>query len=162
MTERGAHRPRRREIIGWRELVGLPDLGIAELPAKIDTGARTSALHAEDQLRFERAGDPWVQFRIPSQTGEIDQVLEAPLIDEREIKNTGGIPELRLIIKTTLLLGRHRWKIEMSLADRRQMEFDLILGRSALRSRGLLINPNRSFTLGQPGTVLSKISLAKF
>ena len=141
---------RKREIIGWRELVGLPELGIAEIPAKIDTGARTAALHATDQRRFERDGNPWVEFMIPVHNQPTDIRLAAPIIDEREIKNTGGLPERRLIIRTTLLLGRHRWHIDVSLANREKMEFDLILGRTAIRNRNILVDPGHSFLLGQP------------
>lgn len=136
--------------MGWRELVGLPDFNIQELRAKIDTGARTSALHAEDQQLFERDGQKWVRFKFPAHRPAPDYVLEARVIDERYIKNTGGVPERRIIIHTTLLLGRHRWKIEVSLADRKKMEFDLILGRTALRSRGVLINPRSSYLMGRP------------
>jgi hypothetical protein len=77
-------------------------------------------------------------------------LLEAQVIDERDIKNSGGVPERRLIIRTTLLLGRHRWKVEVSLADRKKMEFDLILGRTALRTHRVLVNPSASFLSGRP------------
>jgi hypothetical protein len=138
------------EVVGWRELIGLPDFNIEEMRAKIDTGARTSALHAENQQQFERAGQNWVRFKLSAHGPAPDYLLEAQVIDERDIKNTGGVPERRLIIRTTLLLGRHRWKIDVSLADRKKMEFDLILGRTALRSRGVLINPGSSFIMGRP------------
>jgi hypothetical protein len=138
------------DVVGWRELVGLPDFNIEEMRAKIDTGARTSALHAEEQEQFEQAGEKWVRFKLPAHGPAPDYLLEAQVIDERDIKNTGGVPERRLIIRTTLLLGRHRWKIDVSLADRKKMEFDLILGRTAVHSRGVLINPRSSFIMGRP------------
>lgn len=138
------------KIVGWRETVGLPDLNISLLRAKIDSGARTSALHAEDQERFLRDGVDWVRFRFPSARRKQDQLLEAPIFDEREIKNTGGMPERRIIIRTALLLGAHRTRIDVSLADRKNMEFDLILGRTAIRELRLLIHPGRSFLMGQP------------
>lgn len=141
---------RKREIVGWRELVGLPDFNIKEMRAKIDTGARTSALHAENQQQFERAGQKWVRFKLPAHGPAPDYLLEAQVIDERDIKNSGGVPERRLIIRTTLLLGRHRWKVEISLADRKKMEFDLILGRTALRTHRVLVNPSASFLSGRP------------
>ncbi len=78
------------------------------------------------------------------------KVVHAPLVDEREIKNTGGVPERRLIVRTLLLLGQHRWQIEVSLANREKMEFDLILGRTAIRRRGILVDPGRSFVLAPP------------
>ena len=133
------------EIIGWREFVGLPELGIARIAAKIDTGARTSAIHAEDSEIFERAGERWVRFRPPLRKGRSNRLLEAPIAAEREIKNTSGVPERRIVIKTLLLLGSHHWHIDVSLANRGAMEFDLIVGRTALRGRRILVNPGRSY-----------------
>lgn len=141
-------RSQRREVIGWREHVALPELGIADLAAKIDTGARTSALHAVDQRIVERDDGRWVEFMIPVHNRRTGKYVLAPLVDEREIKNTSGVPERRLIVRTSLRLGRHRWKIEVSLANRERMEFDLILGRTAIRRRGIVVDPGRSFLLG--------------
>lgn len=138
------------EIIGWRELVGLPDFGITEMRAKIDTGARTSALHAVDLHRFDRDGQAWLRFRLPLPGTARTTRIEARLIDERDIRNTSGVPERRAIVATALLLGRHRWKVEASLTNRENMGFDLILGRTALRGRGLLIDPGKSFLAGPP------------
>ncbi|MGP1396954.1 MAG: ATP-dependent zinc protease family protein [Inquilinaceae bacterium] len=144
-----------KEVIGWRELVGLPEFGIPEMRAKIDTGARTSALHAEDQELFERAGALWVRFTIPFPGKRHGIRVEALLLDARNIKNTSGVSERRLVVGTTLLLGRHCWHIDMSLADRKQMEFDLILGRTAIRGRKVLVDPGRSFLTGKPDGGLS-------
>ncbi|MHA6266976.1 RimK/LysX family protein [uncultured Aliiroseovarius sp.] len=138
------------ETIGWRENVGLPDFGISRVKAKIDTGARTSALHAEEQQRFFRDDQEWVRFLTPVNGKRKLSQVEAQLLGEREIKNTGGIPERRLIVRTTLLLGRHCWHIEVSLADRKKMEFDLILGRTAIRGRHVLVDPGSSFLAGPP------------
>lgn len=139
-----------RQVIGWREMVGLPDLGITTLRAKIDTGARTSALHAVDLVEFEQDGARWIEFRIP-QPGKLrSERCAAPLVDERQIKNTSGVPEDRYVIETLLVFGQRRWRIEVSLADREQMEFDLILGRTAIRRRKLLVDPGRSFLVGPP------------
>lgn len=135
------------EIIGWREHIGLPDLGLPRLPAKIDTGARTSALHAVDQHVIEIDGVQYVQFMVPVGNRRSKSKVVAPLVGEREIKNTSGVPEKRLIVRTTLHFGRHRWKIEVSLADRKKMEFDLILGRTAIRKRRILVDPGKSFLL---------------
>lgn len=135
------------EIIGWREHVALPDLKIPSIAAKIDTGARTSALHADDQELFSIEGKPWVEFTVPIGRGRSTERVRAPLVDERAIKNTSGVPEPRLVIHTKLLLGRHRWEIELSLADRSNMGFDIILGRTAIRKRGILVDPGRSFLL---------------
>lgn len=138
------------KIVGWRELVGLPDLNIEQLRAKIDSGARTSAIHAENQEQFDRDGANWVRFNLLSPDGKLVQTIEAPVSDEREIKNTGGMPERRIIIRTNLLIGAHHTRIDVSLADRKNMGFDLILGRTAIRQLRLLIHPGRSFLMGPP------------
>lgn len=138
------------EVIGWRELVGLPDFGIGEMRAKIDTGARTSALYAVDKKLFRRGGVRWVGFSIPLAGHAKPEPVEAPVLDERSVKNTSGVPEMRLVVRTTLLIGRHRWHIDVSLADREKMEFDLILGRTAFHGRNLLVDPNHSYLLGPP------------
>ncbi|WP_417686003.1 ATP-dependent zinc protease [Roseibium sp.] len=142
--------PRATDIIGWREKVALPDLGIANMRAKIDTGARTSALHAEDIEVFERDGRRWVRFRVPATRNHKNKRVEAPIRDEREIKNTSGVPERRLIIETALVMGRHHWHVEVSLANRENMGFDMILGRTAIRGRKVLVNPGKSFVAGEP------------
>lgn len=140
------HRTARvQEVIGWRELVGLPELGISQMAAKIDTGARTSALHAEDRELFERNGKRWVRFKAPKLKEEPPRFVEAPVALERLIKNTSGVPENRLVIRTILTLGSHRWNIDVSLADRDAMKFDLIIGRTALKGRRILIDPERSY-----------------
>lgn len=137
-------------VIGWRELIRLPDIGIAEMHAKVDTGARTSALHAVDQTPFERDGTPWIRFRIPTTGSHPDIIAEAVLADSRAIKNTSGIPQDRHVIRTTLVLGPRRWHIDLSLADRGEMAFDLILGRTAIRKRNILVSPGQSFLTGHP------------
>ncbi len=134
-------------VIGWREMISLPELGIESLPAKIDTGARTSALHAVCIEPFEEDGEPWARFRVDNEDGP---QCSAPVVDERPIKNTSGIAETRHIIKTLIVLGGRRWRIEISLADRTAMTWPLILGRTAVRRRRLLINAGRSFLLGPP------------
>ena len=148
-------------IIGWRELISLPDLGIGEMKAKIDTGARTSALHAENQEIFERDGEQWVRFSIPVPGKPRLTTVEAPLLDRRNIKNTSGQPEQRLVVRTTLRMGKRHWHIDVSLADRKKMEFDIILGRTAIRGRGLLVDSGRSFLAGKPTIRAAKITKIK-
>ncbi len=136
--------------IGWREIVGLPDLGISALRAKIDTGARTSALHAVDLEIFERDGEPWVEFHVPLRSVPRSKRCASRIVDRRKIKNTSGIAETRLVVETTLVMGQRHWRIEMSLADREKMTFDLILGRTAIRRHRLLVNPGKSYLAGRP------------
>ena len=137
--------------IGWREWVGLPKLGVACIKAKIDTGARTAALHAEEIDAFDRDGQQWVKFKIAGGEGSDDWLrCEAPVTDVRDIKNTSGVPEQRYIINTSLRLGTRRWLIDVSLANRAQMGFELILGRTSIRRPKLVVNPGRSFLAGAP------------
>jgi len=136
------------EIIGWREYIDLPELGIIGLPAKIDTGARTSAMHAENQEMFERDGEQWVSFWFARPGHSKPERFEARVVDRRKIRNTGGDQELRIVIRTVLILGSHKWGIDVSLADRNKMEFDIILGRTAIKGKRVVVSPGRSFLLG--------------
>lgn len=142
-------RKRRFTEIGWREFVALPDLGMREFRAKIDTGARTSALHATN-LRIVDGEESLIEFHVSVPGTPRTTRCRAPLIDRREIKNTSGVPEKRYVILTTLVMGVQSWPIEVSLADREKMGFDLILGRTAVRRRKLLVNPGRSYLVGPP------------
>ncbi len=141
-------------IVGWREKVALPDLGIPLLKAKLDTGARTSALHAVDIKSEALHGDEWVSFRIPVREIPDNINCRAKVIERRKIKNTSGVPEIRFVILTTLVLGEYCWKIELSLADRENMSHDLILGRTAIRRHNLLVASGRSFLAGLPSSNL--------
>lgn len=139
-----------KTVIGWREHIGLPEFGIDSMPAKVDTGAKTSALHAVDQELLEIDGDTWVEFMIPVHNRRTSRRLRAPFLEERDIKNTGGVPERRLIVRTKLHIAHRTWSIDISLANRKKMEFDIILGRTAIRDHQLVVDPGRSFVLGQP------------
>lgn len=143
---------RRVTEIGWREIIGLPDLGIPKFRAKIDTGARTSALHATNLKLVEEDGETKIQFHVPVPGTPRTTRCTCPLVDRRAIKNTSGEPEERYVIRTSLVLGKRRWPIEVSLADREKMGFDLILGRTAVRGRKILVNPGRSYLAGMPAT----------
>ena len=140
----------RDSLVGWREHVGLPELGIPIIRAKIDTGARTSALHAES-IRAVEGSEPHVVFAVPY-THDGKHLVEcvAPLVGKRAIKNTSGLPEERFIINTVLVVGNRRWHIEISLANRMNMGFDLILGRTALRGHRFSVTPARSYLAGEP------------
>jgi hypothetical protein len=149
MTEVKKRKRKTREI-GWREFVGLPELSIPKMRAKIDSGARTSALHATNQRPFESGGEEWVEFHVPVPGTSRSTRCKAPIVERRRIKNTSGISEERFIIRTRLIIGRRSWPIEVSLANRDNMGFDLILGRTAVRRRKLTINPGRSYLAGSP------------
>lgn len=151
-TKSNRKKPRNFEI-GWRETVALPQLGVAAIRAKIDTGARTSALCTSHHVLFEKDGEAWIRFGV---TG-LPRLQEctARLIDRRAIKNTSGQSEDRYVIRTIMVLGQARWPIEISLADRRSMTFDMILGRTAIRDHAILVNPGRSYLAGKPTAHLS-------
>lgn len=146
------HAPRAPLIIGWRECVGLPELGLAAIEAKIDTGARTSALHAEDVEPFWDDGTHMVRFHVPHGNRLHAADCTAPLVDKRNVKNTSGEPVERLVIQTALVLNRRRWKIEITLADRTNMTLPLILGRTALRRHRVLVDPGKSHLIRRMAT----------
>ena len=121
--------------VGWRELVHLPDLGLHGVPAKIDTGARTSSLHGEVLEEFERDGEKFVRFAVDFQQQHVRQVCEAVHVDVRGITSSNGETQYRYVIKTPLKIGDVEFRAEISLADRRDMRFPMLIGRSSLRRR---------------------------
>lgn len=143
--------PRRRARIGWREWVALPDLGVARIKAKIDTGARSSALHAFAVERFRRRGRDMVRFAIhPLQrSAKREVVAEAEMVDERLVTSSNGVHTLRPVILARLELLGESWPIELTLASRDAMGFRMLLGRQAVRHR-FLIDAGRSYLAGKP------------
>jgi hypothetical protein len=137
------------ELIGWREWVALPDLGIPQIKAKVDTGAKTSALHAYYVTPFEKDGKPWVRFGLhPLQKDSLTCIeCEQPIKDIRPVTDSGGHCEERVVIETLLLIKGVYMPIEVTLTDRENMRFRMLLGRSALR-QGFLVDSSKSFLLG--------------
>ena len=132
--------------IGWREWVGLPDLGVAKIKAKIDTGARTSALHAFSLRPFTENGKWRISFDLHPIQHDTSQVVTcvADIIDKRMVTDSGGHAEERYVINTHISMGGQTWPLEITLTERENMLFRMLLGRSALRKR-FIINPGRSF-----------------
>jgi hypothetical protein len=137
-------------ILGWREWIGFPDLGIEQIKAKLDTGARTSCLHAFRLEPFERGGALWLRFDIhPSQTDNKTVLqCEAPVRDQRIVRDSGGHEELRYVLETTMTIGGLRKAIEVTLTDRDTMKFRVLLGRTALQG-SFAVDPSRSYLVGK-------------
>jgi hypothetical protein len=132
--------------IGWREWVSLPELGIPLIKAKVDTGARTSALHAFSLELFKEGDQEKIRFDIHPFQNNVTEVVTcvADVIDKRFVTDSGGHREERYVIRTKMVLGSRSWPIEITLAERDTMLFRMLLGRSAIRKR-YIVNPGRSF-----------------
>ena len=127
-------------LVGWREVLALPGLGLESIKAKIDTGARTSCLHAFSVTEFTRDDEQWVRFGMhPKQSNSIDeQWCEAKVVDKRKVTDSGGHSEMRFVILSDVQLGGHRWPVELTLTDRDSMKFRMLLGRTALAGNYLV------------------------
>ncbi|MSO96958.1 MAG: ATP-dependent zinc protease [Rhodospirillaceae bacterium] len=138
----------KKKIVGWREWVRLPDFKVDKIKAKLDTGARTSALHAFRVTPFTKDGASYVRFFLhPLQRKSRPEVkCVAVVIDHRTVTDSGGRREERPVIRTTLKIGKSRYPIELTLTNRDDMGFRMLLGRQALRRR-YLVDPGRSFVI---------------
>ncbi|KGE04161.1 ATP-dependent zinc protease family protein [Pseudohaliea rubra] len=139
------------DTVGWREWLRFPTLGIDAIKAKVDTGARTSCLHAFELEPFERNGRPWVAFAMHPLQRDESTVLrcEAPVVDQRQVRDSGGHAERRYVIDVPVALGKYRFEAEVTLTSRDTMLFRCLLGRTALRGR-FLVDPGRSYLVGKP------------
>ncbi|GAB2654365.1 ATP-dependent zinc protease [Vibrio panuliri] len=133
-------------LVGWCETLSLPGLGIDKINAKVDTGARTSCLHAFKVESFSKEETQWVRFWLhPIQHNtEVEVVCEAKVVDARVVRDSGGHEEKRYVIETEMSLGGHTWPIEITLNNRENMAFRMLLGRTAMHGR-IQVDPVESF-----------------
>jgi len=143
-------KPDKLLTFGWREWVSLPELGLGAIKAKVDTGARTSTLHAFELDAFSEKGKARVRFKIHPLQKDTDTVVTcvADIVDERFVTDSGGHREQRLIITTPLSIGCWSWPIEMTLTARDNMMFRMLLGRTAMKGIAM-VDPSRSYVTGR-------------
>ncbi|WP_241737549.1 ATP-dependent zinc protease [Neptunicella marina] len=140
-----------KTTLGWREWVALPDLELASIKAKVDTGAKTSCLHAFNLEPFEKDGENWIKIWLhPNQDdNETEHQCEARIIDQRSVRDSGGHEEIRYVVETTLELAGQCFPIELTLTNRDSMKFRMLLGRQAMLER-FIVNPTASYLIKQP------------
>ncbi len=147
---------KRQTVVGWREWVAFPEIGLPAVRCKVDTGAATSALHAHDVEVVSRGGEHWARFVVHPffrRHEGLAVTCEAPVVDERDVTSSSGHVEARVVIGVMFRLGLKadapEWPIEVTLTDRRQMRFPMLLGREAMAGR-VLVDSGDSFRLGRP------------
>ena len=139
------------KILGWREWVELPDMGLGPIKAKVDTGARTSCLHAFELQAFEKDDQPWICFKVHPVQKCTSRVVEceAPITDVRPVTDSGGHTEQRYVISTRLRLDDWEGCVEMTLTGRDNMRFRMLIGRTTMEAGGFIVNPALSYQTGR-------------
>ena len=139
-----------KQLVGWREWLVLTGLGDTAVRAKLDTGARTSALHVLEWTVFTDGGAPWVRFHLdpPRRGGDVGPMFHAPVADQRPVRSSSGQQDDRVMIMTGLRMGSAAWEAEVSLTRRDDMRYALLVGRSALSPR-FVVDPAQSYLLGR-------------
>lgn len=139
-------------ILGWREWVCFPELDVPPIECKVDTGARTSALHAYYVETFEEDGVEMVRFGLHPRRNDTETECHcvAPVHDRRTVTDSGGHREERIVIQTPIVLGNETWPIEVTLTNRDSMRFRMLLGRTAIADN-FIVDPGADHVMGQPG-----------
>jgi hypothetical protein len=145
-----------RMIIGNLELCSLPELGISDLEVRVDTGAKTSSMHVDNIRRLSKKGQLYVEFDLHPDIYNLAQTVksQAPVVDSRKIKSSNGESEQRYVIKTLFSLGGRSWPIEITLTNRQDMSYLMLLGREGMGDR-VYVDPSRTFTLVADSTDLN-------
>lgn len=135
-------------IVGSLETCDLPELGIFGLEIRVDTGAKTSSLHVDNLTKFQKKGRPWLKFDIHPDAYQTEKVVTCEYIlhDLRKVKSSNGESEQRYVIQTELKLGADAWPIQITLTDRSDMSYLMLLGREGMGDR-LLVDPSKTFLL---------------
>jgi hypothetical protein len=139
-----------KQIIGRLESIALPELAIEHLPVRVDTGAKTSSIHVDNIEKIMKNGKPYVKFDIHPNAHNVDSIIacSAPISDIRNVKSSNGTVEQRYVIKTKMKLGSDTWPIEITLTDRSDMSYLMLLGREAIGKR-FLVDPSKVFIISQ-------------
>jgi hypothetical protein len=156
----GDEAPHKR-CLGWREWTALPEIGIKRLKCKVDTGARTSALHAFYVETYTKGNIVRVRFGIHPLQGQRHREIhcDAPVLDQRQVTDSGGHREVRVVIKTPICMGDRTWPIELTLTNRDSMTFRMLLGRTAIKG-GYLVDPAASYLMGKPSVSSTQSKLS--
>ncbi|MFC3193907.1 ATP-dependent zinc protease [Marinicella sediminis] len=136
--------------VGWKEYAVLPELGVDRIHVKIDTGAKTSAIHSSKHKVFSRDGQQWVRFVLAPYQDDDDTTIECecPVKDQRTVTSSNGHKSERIVIETQMIMGHIERKIEVTLVCRRKMKFRMLLGRQAMKN--MAVHPDRSHLTTQP------------
>jgi hypothetical protein len=136
----------KKAVVGRLESINLPNLAISDLQVRVDTGAKTSSLHVDNIVKYMKKGKPYVKFDLHPDIHNVSQLVscDAPVCDIRKIKSSNGDAEQRYVIKTPITLGKRTWEIEITLTDRSDMNYLMLLGREALGDK-FLVDPSSVF-----------------
>lgn len=139
-----------KQIVGAVEECALPDIGIDAIDVRIDTGAKTSSLHADNLEEFTKGDQPWIRYEIHPNIHNVDEVVKCESKIERKprIKSSNGQSERRYLIRTTLVLGGRPWAIDLTLTDRALMKYQMLLGRQGMGDK-ILVDPSRNFLVSR-------------